>query len=94
MNTPRPQSSVTVEIELPPYTRKNLLRRDWVVAETMRAADRIAPGNFIERVGIGGDELYTVRVADAIAAVRLRLENQRIVRESYRDDLDLDHRDC
>jgi hypothetical protein len=91
MNATTKQLAFTVEIELPAYVHRNRLRRDFVVAQTLRAADRIAPGHFVERLGIGGDEIHLIRVADEMTAMRLRLANQRILRASYRDDLDLDY---
>jgi hypothetical protein len=78
----------TVEIELPAYTRRNLIRRDFVVAQMLLTAERLAPGHRVRRLGIGGDEVHRIHVADEVTAMGLRAANQLILSASYSDELD------
>jgi len=60
----------------------------------MRAADRIAPGHFVQRLGFGSDKTYIFYIAEQMDAIKLRLANDRIFPDSFRDDLDLDNPEC
>jgi hypothetical protein len=80
-------NSLTVEIELPSYTRRNAVRREWVLGAMLWFAAHAPSGVRVERYGLGGDEVHLLHAADEVTAMRLRLANRHLLRASYDDAL-------